>query len=338
MFKLNLKKIGLTSICLLALSSESIAIGPTNTSANTNKGSSGVDSGTGVVVSTPSTNQSSNQAQDSNKQGQIMSALMGAMLMTKSYQHFSKCASCSGKCPSECVMGAIMAGMGAMSFAQAKEHGNKASDAGLTASMTDGFNMGGNNGVGTNPGGLTDSEVGKFPEIKKGIGSLNQMKPGMNSKYSVDPKTGKIIADGKEYNASDFASGSAMANAGIPPGAIEGAMDYVSGLEKKAAEKIKLGAFTAANGFEEGGGGGASASGSAIVEEASLSSTSPSGFGGGAGDLGDTSANMAGMSKDYNGEPIGVSADSIFDMMTRRYNVKKQQDSFFNESEVLLNK
>jgi hypothetical protein len=46
----------------------------------------------------------------------------------------------------------------------------------------------------------------------------------------------------------------------------------------------------------------------------------------------------AGMSKNYNGEPIGVAADSIFLMMNRRYKVKESQDSFFGIGDFNLKK
>ena len=34
------------------------------------------------------------------------------------------------------------------------------------------------------------------------------------------------------------------------------------------------------------------------------------------------------MTKNFNGEPIGVSADSLFDMMNRRYSLKANQETF----------
>jgi len=39
-------------------------------------------------------------------------------------------------------------------------------------------------------------------------------------------------------------------------------------------------------------------------------------------------ANVAGMKRLVNGEAIGVAADSIFDMVRRRYDLKGQQNSF----------
>lgn len=42
-------------------------------------------------------------------------------------------------------------------------------------------------------------------------------------------------------------------------------------------------------------------------------------------------ASVAGKKRMFNGEPIGVAGDSIFDMMTRRYQVKTQQNSFLEQ-------
>jgi len=45
-------------------------------------------------------------------------------------------------------------------------------------------------------------------------------------------------------------------------------------------------------------------------------------------------AAIAGKKKMFNGEPIGVAGDSIFDMMTRRYQVKEMQNTFLDPALV----
>lgn len=42
-------------------------------------------------------------------------------------------------------------------------------------------------------------------------------------------------------------------------------------------------------------------------------------------------AKVAGLSTNYNGEPIGVASDSIFEMVKRRYEVKDKENSFIND-------
>ncbi len=43
------------------------------------------------------------------------------------------------------------------------------------------------------------------------------------------------------------------------------------------------------------------------------------------------SEKIAGLTKDYNGEPIGVAEDSIFSMVTRRYEIKNKENTFIND-------
>jgi hypothetical protein len=46
---------------------------------------------------------------------------------------------------------------------------------------------------------------------------------------------------------------------------------------------------------------------------------------------------VAGLTKNFNGEKIGVAAENIFNMMTRRYKTKEKQDSFFDPSDLTHN-
>jgi hypothetical protein len=282
----------------------------------------GTDSGKtpASIPSGPSVNTAAKDAKSANKEGQTMSMIMSAGEFAQGYVLISE---------EQYVPGAILIGMGVMSMLQGQEHGSKAGQASLTAAKTNSF---GGNGF---EGSLSQDVLNEYPEIGEIPKILNRIKPGQNPNFSYDPKTGIIKAGDKTYKATDFSSPASMAAAGFPQGAIDGAAEFSAKLEKKVAERIKLGAFTETNGFAEGGGGGG---GVVIQEEASMSSTSP-GYGSGAGAGSDANAvGMAGMTKDYNGAPIGVASDSIFDMMTRRYNVKKQQDGFYSETEVLFHR
>jgi hypothetical protein len=42
-------------------------------------------------------------------------------------------------------------------------------------------------------------------------------------------------------------------------------------------------------------------------------------------------AKVAGLSTNYNGEPIGVAADSIFEMVKRRYEMKDKENTFITD-------
>ncbi len=57
---------------------------------------------------------------------------------------------------------------------------------------------------------------------------------------------------------------------GLPPGAIDGIANAYAAVQKKAADKVvKMGALTAAGGFDEGGGGRGRGSASAASGEGS---------------------------------------------------------------------
>lgn len=276
----------------------------------------------------PSVKDSSDKTSSGNKQGQIMSLLMGGMLAAQSVTHFTACKACSASkpCPWECVKGAVMAGMAAMSMMQAKEHGSVAGSSGLTSGLTDG---------GKNPydtGSYDPTIDNKNPDIA----AANSAFKKIQSSGALNATTGKIkTPDGKEYNVSDFASEKSMAAAGIPSGAIKGAMSHADALSKKAEEKAdKIVAKAGSSEDSFGGGGGGSTTIVAVDDEAGGAGA---GRGQGLG-LKRDPAQLAGMQKNYNGEPIGVAADSIFLMMNRRYQVKQSQDSFFGDMDLRLQK
>lgn len=287
---------------------------------------------TGVAENSgASVKDSSGKASSSNKQGQVMSLLMGGMLAAQSASHFSTCAGCSGShpCPWECVKGAIAAGMAAMSMMQAKEHGSVAGASGLTSGLTDG---------GTNPYDTGSYDPTTIDTKNPDIQAANDAFKKIQSTGAINTTTGKITTpDGKTYNVKDFASEKAMAAAGIPSGAIKGAMSNAAALEKKASEKAEK-IVASANASSEdsfGGGGGGSTTIVGVDDEAGGMGA---GRGKGLGLSKRDPAQLAGMQKNYNGEPIGVAADSIFLMMNRRYQVKQSQDSFFGDMDLRLQK
>ncbi|MNJ91198.1 hypothetical protein D3C87_88450 [compost metagenome] len=279
-----------------------------------------------------SVNDSANKSSSGNGTAQITSLITGGMMFTKSYQHFSRCGPPGTQ--SECVLGAMFAGLGALSMMQASENGSAKNSANMTAGLSDG--LGNTDPYAT---GNYDPEISNSGVFKSAESSMNKLK----DKGLFDPKTNVIKGpDGKTYKVDDFTSSDKMAQAGIPQGAIDSVMDYAAYASKKAegeAGKVKLGALTEANGYAEGGGGGGSgdASGSGgYSDDSQFGSTARSGSGLSA--LNRDPAQVAGMQKNYNGEPIGVAADSIFLMMNRRYKVKEGQDSFYSEMDMRVQK
>lgn len=292
--------------------------------------------GTGVEstasASNSSVKDSADKSQSANKGAQAQQLLSAAMMAAMSYQSFSECYAATPIATAKCVMGAAFAGMSLLSLKQSKEHGAAANSAGYTSGLTD--------GLGSNPydySGIDikdpNNPVNSDPNVRAFSSNLKNL-----TKSGIIDKNGNIkMPDGKTYKASDFSSQAAMAAAGVPNGAALGAIAAYDAVQKKAAakvEKMKIGASTESMGFDEGGGsGGGSNTASASDSGAGYSAAAAAPV----GVVRDPSS-LAGMQKNYNGEPIGVAADSIFLMMNRRYKVKESQESFFNESDLLLQK
>lgn len=276
---------------------------------------------------TTGVNDNANNAQGANNGGSSSSSMMGMLLTAGGGLMIAQGSSTTPPNMPLIAAGVVLVGMGLMSFKQSKADKKAANQAGMTGNQSDAYDD-----TYSNNGGLVDTSAQAVAE-DKAVKDLE--KAGI-----YNPKTGKITAGGKAYSASDFASKESMAAAGIPPGAIAGAMAYADKEGKKIAEKVKLGAMTASNGYVEGssagGGGGAGA-----YPGTPTDAYGAGGMGaGGAGGSGATRepTNLAGMQKNYNGEPIGVSADSIFNMMARRYKVKDSQESFYSDTDLALQK
>jgi hypothetical protein len=275
----------------------------------------------------PSVKDSSDKSASDNKSGQMMSYLMGGMFIATGTPMVASCPESAGTC----AMGVMLIGMGILSFKQGDSHGKSAGQSGVSAYQSNGYGSDPYATGDTNPAS-TDASV---------IAAQNQLKK-LEQAGMIDTKTGTIkVPGGKTYNASDFADAASMAAAGFPPGAVSGALAAADRAEKAArskADKLMLGAMTASNGYAEGGGGAGGAGGGAGGADG-LGAYGAGGAGAGkAGGLNRDPAQVAGMQKNFNGEPIGVAADSIFLMMNRRYKVKESQDSFFTDMDLRLRK
>ena len=289
--------------------------------------------GTGVEstasASNTSVKDSADKSQSANKGAQAQQIISAGMMFAMAAMQRPPCVAGGPGSGAACAMMAAMIGMGVLSLAQSKEHASAANSAGYTSGLTD--------GLGNNPYDYSAVDIKDPNNPANSDPNVKALGSNLKKLSDVVDKNGNIkTPDGKSYKASDFASQSAMAAAGVPNGAALGAMAAYDAVQKKAAakvEKMKIGASTESMGFDEGGGsGGGSNTASA--------SDSGGGYAAAATPVGvvrDPSS-LAGMQKNYNGEPIGVAADSIFLMMNRRYKVKESQESFFNESDLLLQK
>lgn len=210
--------------------------------------------------------------------------------------------------------------MAALSFAQAKEDG-KAKKAASTTQA----------GYQSNGGGAYDefnSPDGAYAPFKEDFEKLGIKDEAGIYKYSdlrlaelkkmgvkINDKEGTITGpDGKTFSMSAFSSAKSMEDAGISKEEIA----ELGKIAKAVSDKYKVSAVGIASG---GGGGGYSGSSSAA------SNREPFDF------FGDRekpqAARTAGLSRTLaSGESIGTQTDSIFEMISRRYQKKNAENIF----------
>lgn len=276
-------------------------------------------------------NQAAKDNKSNNSSGSAMSYLTGGLFITMGAMHISEGSSSQNY--GLVAMGVMEVMMGILSMKQGKESGGKSGASGVTAGQSAGS---GYDYANTDVLPLLEAND---PNVKAVQGNLQKLKD-----MGILDSTGtKATVNGKTYKLSDFESKQAAMAAGFPGGAWDGAMDLGAKAAAAAADKVEklgIGSRTAANGFEEGGGGG----GGIAAADVLYGDGSEAGYGMGAGagsagvGLNRDPSSLAGMQKNYNGDPIGVAADSIFLMMTRRYKVKESQESFYTDADLALKK
>lgn len=174
----------------------------------------------------------------------------------------------------------------------------------------------------TSTAGITDYINGQLGELS-------------NQGYGYDGNTGMMTGpNGTEFAASEIGDAGAMAAAGFSPSDISMAQGKAVGLANDVnsalAAKAKLASRPSVSGVavDSAGGGGGSGYGKSSFGE------------GGGSAFGDYLSKMkrglaskkkaviAGKSKNYGGERIGVRVDNIFEMVHRRYQTKRKRNSF----------
>lgn len=280
--------------------------------------------------------ENSDKAQSQNKKSQGISQIIGVANMGLGAMY---AAECSSQNYGACAQAALHFVMGAMSFQQAGANGKAAGQAGATGYDTSATNPFGDPGaeinhLDPNVDSTKDKNLSGLVNTKK----LNEIKrdlmgPGIGG-VKMDSKGIITTPDGKTYDSNQLTDKAAMAKAGFSDSAIDAALAANSAFEKAAIKKmggadtVGIGAATAENGFSDGGGGAKYGSASSMDQRS----------GGGYADKSRNPANtnkIAGLTKNFNGERIGVAAENIFNMMTRRYKTKEKQDAFFDPSELI---
>jgi len=150
-----------------------------------------------------------------------------------------------------------------------------------------------------------------------------------NSPFKVNPDGSITAKNGKTYTADNFKDAASMAAAGMSPSDINLASNMMKGMGSGSLDPKKdLAGMANGSGF-----------GSGFGDDAASRAAAAAAVNGTNGSLGKDKedadaakkraiASAEGLSKDFNGELIGVSGDDIFKMMNRRYKLKTAQDSF----------
>jgi len=143
--------------------------------------------------------------------------------------------------------------------------------------------------------------------------------------WKIDTKTGNITSpDGKTFNSSMVNSADSLRANGASEADIKSFQAAMDKAGKSASEKAALATDKTDSMFgDSAGGGGSKAAGVAD----GMNGLSPGEAGQKLG-INRDPAQVAGMKKLYNGEPIGVSGDSAFGMVNRRYNLHESKGSF----------
>lgn len=300
------------------------------------------------VVANPGTKGTADTAKKDNNSG----SQVGQMISQGFMMAGVKAAAACPHNPGACAIAPVMFALSALAGKQSKANKNTAGQAAYAGYDTDGSGnygygdfaydpygngngadglLGDSNGDRSGPGnGLI--KAGDLEAYKKSLAQLTS-KNGVNG-FKFDPKKGVIITpDGKQIPVEQFDSQEGMKKAGMTDAQIKATMDKASKLEQEALAKV--GVITGIS--EDGGGasGGGALAGSGAGDD-ELGGGSGHGSAGKLNNRDPASSKMAaGLSKDFNGEPIGVAQDGLFLMMSRRYKVKEKQDSFFTDAELI---
>lgn len=265
--------------------------------------------------STPSINPSANQGQASQNMGKIINMAVGGAMM----------AACLASEPPNyplCAMGALALAQGAMD-------GGAAGQSGKTASASYGTGLGSNAGSGSSGGGSGSTDPSN-PNYGTGKGGFNdpKIKAGLKALkeagYEVS-SAGVKGPDGKTVPASAFGNAGAMTAAGMSPSAVKEALKVAAAMNDEIS---KLNGKMGSVGVAEGGGGGGSDGSSGNSSNSSTSSYRPSSANPFAINNGQKQQMVAGKTVLFDGEPIGVRGQDIFEMVHTAYEKKRQRSNF----------
>lgn len=249
-------------------------------------------------------NPGANTGAQSQSSGSGINAMVGAALI----------AACLAPCP-KCMM--PLCAMGAMALMQSGHDAGAAGQSYNVADVTKNDSTS-NKDYPDDQNGLSDFDKSELDKAKAKLGEAG---------YTVT-ENGVKFPDGSMHASTDLISPSAMASAGLDPSASKDAQSLVDSIIADAAKEGQSGARVSGVGVNSGGGGG---SGSASADGGG----SDSGYGaGGAYGKGvgadDKRKMIAGKTVMFDGEPIGVRGNNIFDMIHTCYEKKRASNQFID--------
>jgi hypothetical protein len=247
-------------------------------------------------IKAPGVKQQAEKAQSTQNQGTILGTIATAGLTAKAV------VACAAQPPVGCeywVAGAVLAGVVTLSMSSsAKKSGQSVQD------YSSKINATGSNG-------LDPKNHPKYAQIQKDLAKLEQNGIEVNLEKGT-----ATFKNGKTISTSDLRSPQAMQAAGLDPAAFAKVMKDAqeqAGLEASSLANVEV---NEALGDPSGGGGtpGAKAAGTQVVMLPGTSGAVAAGLG-----INRDPAQVQGLSVKYGGELIGVAADSLFDIQSRRY-------------------
>jgi hypothetical protein len=174
---------------------------------------------------------------------------------------------------------------------------------------------------------ITPPDYTQEPEYQNAIKTIGKL---TDSGWKIDTNKGTITdPKGNKYSSSAASSPSAAAAAGIGASEMKAFENAMSKAPALAAEKAKAADGDSAGYEDASGGKGAAPAASADNAGAAYGALGMGQTGPKLG-IDRDPAQVAGMKKDFNGSPIGVSADSLFQMVDRRYELHNKNGSFLS--------
>ncbi len=172
---------------------------------------------------------------------------------------------------------------------------------------------------------ITAPDYTQDPDYQNAIKTIKKL---TDNGWKIDTNKGAITdPKGNKFTTAVLNSSDAQKAAGISASDMKAFDSAMAKLPALAAEKAKS-ADAGSNGYEDAAGGGGAKPASSADSGLGAYGGLPTGQTGPSLGIDRDPAQVAGMKKDFNGNPIGVAADSLFQMVDRRYELHQKNGSF----------